>query len=321
MFLILLHFIGMALATPVVDAAPKAPTHASPSASPVIVVLGDSLAAGGFGAVLGQNLGLQVYTLGIGGQKGDAIAARFGALPIHVALADPVLHIGENRIKAIWPEIFRQTSPAPRSAKASLVFGQQHIGGTYIRRGGDSLAQPDTNVFVIDSLPPNLPAAPNVAQLVLNPMAPRADVLIVSLGRNNPLPQDEGKIFAALDAIQGKQQASGGHMLVLSVPNMATPEEARGMPAYDTVLALNRKLALRYGESFFDIRAAYNHGGNPALPADRANAEADQPPQSLRADQIHYNDAGRHVWARAIGDALLARHWLTPPPSDKGSTR
>ena len=41
----------------------------------------------------------------------------------------------------------------------------------------------------------------------------------------------------------------------------------------------------------------------------------DTPPPSLRGDQLHYNAAGRAVWANAVSDFIKAKGWLRPCPS------
>lgn len=274
--------------------------------SPVIVVLGDSLARGNFGAELGERFHAQAVNLGIGGQKADAIAARFGALPVHLRLSEPELHEGANPIAAIWPEIFRTSDTATRSTHATLAG----ISGTYQRHGEGDPPYHDVNIFTPDpgqTLPVSM--AGNV-ELVLDPPAPPADVLIICAGRNNHLPADQDKVLSAIAAIVEKQRRLGGHFLVLGIPNQAGPDEARGTPAYQAIVDFNALLSRLYGDDYVDIRAAYNAGGNPALPQDQADRDADVPPASLRADHIHYNPAGRHVWAKAVGDAIAAHHWL-----------
>ncbi len=269
-----------------------------------IVALGDSLTAGGYARQVGQALALPVINLGIGGQKADAIAGRYGAIPVRVAVAGNRIAPGANALDQVVPEIFRTQDNVERTMRVTI----DGITGTY-RRTATGKPPVDTNVFLPDA-GQTLPHAVAGVQ-VMTPLLryDRPDILLLCIGRNNPV-ETYPAVLTAIEAIIARHRPAGSRIVLLGIPNAATPDEAIGTPRHAAIVAFNAELARRYPDDFIDIRAIYNAGGNPALPADRADRLRDHPPASLRADALHYNDAGRRLWADTVIDFIRRKHWL-----------
>lgn len=270
-----------------------------------IAALGDSLTAADYIGLVGRDLGVPVLNLGIGGQDASAIGARYGAVAVHVVVAGDRIVPGDNRLTTVVPELFRAQDLVERTARAEIAG----ISGSYRRtRAGPSLD--DENRFTPDPgqrLPVTVPPG---STMTIAPIRPAPEILIVCLGRN-PGVRDATRIKAVIAALHHLQHARGGRFLLLAIPNLAEPAEWRGTPGYAALVALNDELRQRYPGEFLDIRRAYVDGGNPALAADRLDRLHDTPAASLRADQIHYNDAGRRVWAGAVERFIIHKGWLT----------
>jgi len=134
----------------------------------------------------------------------------------------------------------------------------------------------------------------------------RKDVTIFWMGRNNFASPDTvvNDIARAVAHLEGRR-----HFLVLSILNSEFEGEAKGGAKYATIVALNTRLAATYPANFLDVRHALVASYNARSERDSTNAANDVPPASLRADELHLNDAGNRIVAIAVADALNAKGW------------
>ncbi|MEO8621204.1 MAG: SGNH/GDSL hydrolase family protein [bacterium] len=134
----------------------------------------------------------------------------------------------------------------------------------------------------------------------------RKNVAIFWMGRNNYASPDTvmSDIAQAVAHLQGRR-----HFLVLSVLNSEFAGEAKGGANYDTIVALNARIATAYPTHFLDVRHTLVAAYNPLSARDSTNAANDIPPASLRDDELHLNDAGNRVVAIEVANALKAKGW------------
>lgn len=280
------------------------PVFAKAGARPAILALGDSLTQLGYPEEVARHFGVPVVNAGIGGQASDAIAARYGAVPIHVIAAAKRLVTGANTLTVVAPEIGRSTDRVTRRFDATIAG----VRGVYTR-SVDPVTGHERHVFAVRKPLRRAIPVPDGTHMILHPDFPPKALLVVCAGRNdvdNGLAGTRRNIAAIMD----KARDEGRHVVLLGVINSARPEEVRGTPRYDRIVALNADLARSYPDNFLDIRKAYNGGGKPASEQDRQNRDMDVPPGSLRVDRLHYNAAGRSVWALAVIDFIKGKQWL-----------
>lgn len=121
-------------------------------------------------------------------------------------------------------------------------------------------------------------------------------VVIIWAGRNDvdganteAIVETVGRMVALTDAT---------HYLVLSLTNGQS--EPRGTANYETIVAVNARLAEIHGDRFVDVRSALVAVPDPS---DTAAADGDYVAGMLRSDDIHFNDIGYQI----VADAVLTR--------------
>lgn len=97
--------------------------------------------------------------------------------------------------------------------------------------------------------------------------------------------------------------------IVLPVVNQASPRERRGSVGYQTIVDLNRDLALAYPNNFIDIRSYLVNLYDPSNAVDVMDFQDDVPPTSLRADGVHLNATGAMAVARRVLAFIAAKGW------------
>ncbi|MEP7000457.1 MAG: GDSL-type esterase/lipase family protein [bacterium] len=134
----------------------------------------------------------------------------------------------------------------------------------------------------------------------------RKNVAIFWMGRNNYANPDTvvSDIAQAVAHLEGRR-----HFLVLSVLNGEFDGEAKTGANYDTIIALNARLATAYPSNFLDVRRTLVAAYNPRSVRDSTNAANDIPPASLRGDELHLNDAGNRIVAIDVANAIKTKSW------------
>ncbi len=277
----------------------------TPSAAPPLrfMALGDSLTAGGYADTVAARFGATVVDAGLGGQTTLQIAARYGAATVTVVVAGGRLVPGANVLTTIAPELLGSSNKDTRTMKA-LIAG---VSGTLLRTV--DAAGANRTSFVPDAGQKLPRTVPNGTRIEVGADSRRYDLLLLCVGRNGGT-ADPDRFMALVDAIVALARSRADHIVLLGIPNAADPAEARGTPGYERIVALNHRLAQRYPDLFLDIRIAYNRGGDPRRADDQADMARDMPPRSLRADLIHYNPAGAHVWADAVTAYIRRKGWF-----------
>jgi lysophospholipase L1-like esterase len=133
------------------------------------------------------------------------------------------------------------------------------------------------------------------------------DISIIWVGRNNfaspaTVKADIAAMVAAL--------TTPARYLIISVFNGTT--EPSGSANYTTITTLNNELSVLYGANYLDARALLVAAYNPALPQDVVDHSVDVPPNSLRADTLHYNTAGAKLVASAVATWVASLTLATP---------
>lgn len=99
--------------------------------------------------------------------------------------------------------------------------------------------------------------------------------------------------------------------IVLGTPNGSTAGESFGGARYLTIVDANNQLAALYGSHFIDIRVLMISRGlaiNGITPTtqDSTDIANDVVPTSLRADAIHYNNAGHIAYETFVRERIVA---------------
>lgn len=117
---------------------------------------------------------------------------------------------------------------------------------------------------------------------------------VIWAGRNNfsDAPTVEADVASMVAALHTS------NYLVLSVVN--GEGEGTGTTNYNEIVALNADLATTYGAHYVDVREALVALYDPGQPGDVTDHANDIPPASLRADTVHYNDAGYNAVAGIV---------------------
>jgi len=97
------------------------------------------------------------------------------------------------------------------------------------------------------------------------------------------------------------------HYAVLGLLNRE--DEGRGTAKHDQIVELNARMRQEFGDHYLDVRQLLIDHYNAQSARDQADVAADVPPSSLRADDLHPNDAGYAVIAAALADFIRARGW------------
>jgi GDSL-like Lipase/Acylhydrolase family/Chaperone of endosialidase/Bacterial surface protein, Ig-like domain len=135
---------------------------------------------------------------------------------------------------------------------------------------------------------------------------------IIWAGRNNysNASQVESDIATMVAAL------TTSHYLILSIPNSSA--EPTGTSNYNQIIALNNYLASTYGSHYLDVRSYLVSQYDPTQPQDVTDHSNDVPPTSLRADSLHFNEAGYQKVAQLIQQniGILIPQSNTPPLLD-----
>ena len=130
------------------------------------------------------------------------------------------------------------------------------------------------------------------------------DLTIIWAGRNN-----YGESYEVeSDIAEMVSKLKTNRFLVLSILNMESEGVSTG--GHAAILALNKDLARQYPDNFIDIRSVLVGAYDKNLPDDVANHTSDVPPNSLRSDKIHLNDAGYKIVGLKVLETLKAKNWL-----------
>jgi len=98
-----------------------------------------------------------------------------------------------------------------------------------------------------------------------------------------------------------------GRVIVLSVVN--AEGEGVGTTAYNEIIQLDSELAALPGIQYIDVRSLLVASYDPSNPQDVTDHANDIPPTSLRYDNLHYNNAGYAIVAKAVADRIKALGW------------
>ncbi|WP_198349303.1 SGNH/GDSL hydrolase family protein [Ramlibacter pinisoli] len=203
-------------------------------------------------------------------------------------------------------------SPAPAPASALAAPTTPNIA-----LWGDSLTPP---VFrALAPLSPNrqvfdggVPGETSMQIAARQAQDPHADWITVFWYGHNNIRIDTAaapeQIKQDLAASIARLTPGNNRFLVLSVVNNAV-DGARGSVQYNTIIQLNQELARLYPGNFFDMRAFMVAQGDPQVPQQAAELQADVPSSRLRFDEIHLTGAGADVVARRLQQEIAARGW------------
>ena len=98
-----------------------------------------------------------------------------------------------------------------------------------------------------------------------------------------------------------------GKFIVLGLLNAGS--EPRGTAAYLQISQLNADLATIYGTNFIDIRAILVASYDASSPQDVEDHSNDVPPDSLRNDDQHPNEAGYAIVAERVAGFIRTKGW------------
>ncbi|MEJ6023942.1 hypothetical protein [Ramlibacter sp. PS4R-6] len=102
---------------------------------------------------------------------------------------------------------------------------------------------------------------------------------------------------------------NGGHFIVMSMHNVATPRGRRGGADYQPVLDINAQLQALYPSNFLDTRHTFINAYNPNDPQDVLDHNDDTIPWTYRSDEIHLRQAGSSWAAAMIRDFIASKGW------------
>jgi lysophospholipase L1-like esterase len=134
----------------------------------------------------------------------------------------------------------------------------------------------------------------------------KSATLIIWAGRNNYT--DTAQVKSDIAAMI--TEAGHSRYLVLSIINGTGSSERLGGADYLTLTGLNTDLQTLYGSRYVDVRGPLVAAGAPtgAYP-DATHYAFDQPPDGVRSDTLHLNDAGYAIVAAAVYAKLTEFGW------------
>jgi hypothetical protein len=269
------------------------------------ICLGNSLTAGARGEgvtyplSLQEMSGIEALNMGIGGQTSTQIAARFGAIPIHVSLENNMIP-KEGTVNIISKDInilydsghfWGESSGSLCGVKG--VITTDELGNWTFHRltSGEAIPCPPGSVFIPDE------------------KYSKSDFFILWLGRNNF--GDTYTVLSDLKACTDKIRKMGCGFVVMAVLNGDNPGEGRGGAAYEQLLKLNNKIKERYPDQSVDIRRDIVNAYRTDEEADRKCYAKDIPPISLRGDAVHLNKVGYRMVAQILYRYILQHHLVS----------
>jgi lysophospholipase L1-like esterase len=140
----------------------------------------------------------------------------------------------------------------------------------------------------------------------------RHDVTILWMGRNNL--EDPARIRADI-AVAVKSLGTDRFVVLAILNGDFYGTEAKGASGYETIVGLNRLLALRYPRNYLDIRSYLVSLYDPANPQDVQDHSNDIPPSSLRAhwnggiDLLHLSPEANVKVAERVAEFITQRGW------------
>jgi hypothetical protein len=273
---------------------------AGPDVGPLrIVAWGDSLVVRTSSAIAAAT-GREVIDFGVGGQGTPQIAARLGARPAHLTLVDDRIPIvGSARVRDFDVLLF-QSGQGPQTSAGELAGVAGVLARVPGADGGDDFLEFVPNVRLTSdvTVPSGTPFHPDTE-------AYRDDLTLFWMGRNN-YPDTQ----VVTDDIRAcTSYLTTEHFLVLSVLNGNYAGEQRGGTRYQAIETINLGLQAEFGDRYLDVRSLLVAAFDPTDAKDVADHEADRPPSSLRADNIHVNAAGAARVAAAVEERLIDLGW------------
>ncbi len=267
-----------------------------------IVAWGDSFTLGAFATSndntypgqLAQLTGRTVFNKGIGAQTSSDIAARQGGAPARLTLVGDaipdsgsvtVAHASAAPIGDQGPEPIAGTLQGVRGTLSFEFDGDDRQWLQFNREGSGSRVD----------VPAETPFLPD--------RFGRGSINVFWMGRNNNDQPDQ--VIADLQACVASLQTN--HFVILGVIN--AQDEGRTTGAYADIVSLNQRIAQTFPGHYIDIRAVLVEHYNPGSLPDQIDHLQDVPPSSLRADEIHPNDAGYGVVAQAVADFIGSTDW------------
>ena len=284
-----------------------------PERDKTLAFFGDSLTigAGGtapYGNMVGAALaGRPVVSDGIVGQVASRIAVRQGGVPLKISIEG-------NKLDSIKPikitklsNLFLSTPS--RNEEYSRIGAIQGVRCT-IRRmpsgsEGEGYTLTPTTVSVID--------IPEDSEFVLEDAAKlRTATQILWYGRNNiGKPGAEEEILSSLESSIAYIEAPARY-IVLGV--LTEADENKGSDNYKQVVAINEKLAAKYGDAYVKMTPPTDAEmaviSYKPTPEDLTDLENLNFPRGMRADiktdDIHLNDKGYQIVANRVIEKLKA---------------
>lgn len=236
---------------------------------------------------------------GQGGQSSTQIAARAGARPTLISLADGAI---PAKGRASISEI------SPRLLSSSAKSGE--IEGTLAGVPGQVSRDADDKYFFVASRGENAAKIAPKSLFVPNTQAERACTLVLWAGHINV--SAPSTVLADIDSIVAAHDKAGGRFLVLSL--LLSANYGPGGSFEKSTLRINDLLARKYKDHFIDIRRALieQAAQDESVAIDDSDRKAFARgivPAALRQDHIHLNSAGSRLVADQIAAAIRDRGW------------
>jgi lysophospholipase L1-like esterase len=266
-----------------------------------ITTWGDSLTAGsedGTGVSYPNQLaadisGSVVTNEGVGGQTSTQIAVREGGVSTTATVSGGNIP-ASGSVTVTFPSGYEPvTSQGPSPGEHGTIAGVSGL----VTLSGSTYTFNVLNGTTTVSTSGAVPFIPSVGSL-------NSGTVILWEGRNNSgsVSQVESDIAASVAALPSNRY------LILSVENGAS--EGTGTGTYTNITTINSYLAATYPGHYLDTREyLVQHGltdaGITPTSQDTTDISNDIPPTSLRADNIHLNDAGYKVVAAQVAK------WIT----------
>ncbi|AZO67699.1 hypothetical protein [Mesorhizobium sp. M6A.T.Cr.TU.016.01.1.1] len=286
-------------------------------------VYGDSLTANGFAAALGTALGRTVNNRGIGSQVAQKIAARQGGHVLDVTIGSNQIVSGSNSVthfNNIVSTVDGDTLPLSTAADnvtrtMSVVIAG--VAGTLQRSAGGGV---ETYTFT--------PAADQTVPVQCPPRTPmfvkgsadtdRSLIQVIWAGMNGAREvwaTDEIPTYVT-EMVDKLIRFGNNKFVVMGLPNGEYPVEYVGGANYADINTLNRNLAKRFPDNFFDTRRwLIDHGltalGITPVPGDQNSIDIgrDITPVGLRVDNRHLSPACNTVLGVAVAAFITGKGW------------
>lgn len=285
------------------NAAPQEPAQNHETVQNCIWTLGDSLTFFYERELVKILPRTPIIRGGLGGQSSTQIAARAGARPTLISLAEGAIPAGGRAsLSDISPRLL-SSSAKSGAIEGTLASVTGQVLGQVTRDAEDKyffIASPDASAARI---------APR-SLFVPKTQAEHACTLVLWAGHINV--SAPSTVLADIDAIVSAHAKTGGRFLVLSL--VLSANYRPGSSFEKATLRINDVLARKYKGHFIDIRRtlveqASKDEGIPIDESDREALARGIVPAALRQDHIHLNSAGSRLVADHIAAAVRDRGW------------